>query len=77
MATISIRTTAMESTNNANEPVEAKVAVEQEERSYTDYTAEKELAFDPLKDLNLPGSYQEVLDRFNKLQGERAQEVLN
>lgn len=67
----------MQSTNNANDPTTAKVAEEQEERSYADYTVEKEFAFDPLKDLNLPGSYQEVLDRFNKLQGERAQEVLN
>lgn len=67
----------MESTKNAHQPVGTKLAVEQEERSYTDYTVEKDLAFDPLKDLNLPGSYEEVLDRFNKLQGERAQEVLN
>lgn len=67
----------MESTNNANGPTDAKVAVELEERSYTDYNAAQELAFDPLKDLNLPGSYREVLDRFKKLQGERAQEVLN
>jgi hypothetical protein len=47
------------------------------ERSYTTITAEKELGFDPLKDLNLPGSYDEVVIRFKKLQGERAQEVLN
>lgn len=67
----------MERTSNASEPTEAKVEVEQEERSYTDYNTAKELAFDPLKDLNLPGSYKEVIDRFNKLQGERAQEVLN
>ena len=50
---------------------------EQKERSYTNITVEKELGFDPLKDLNLPGSYDEVVTRFSKLQGERAQEILN
>lgn len=50
---------------------------EQKERSYTNITVEKELGFDPLKDLNLPGSYEEVVTRFSKLQCERAQEVLN
>ncbi|HRF79665.1 MAG TPA: hypothetical protein PL070_06225 [Flavobacteriales bacterium] len=49
---------------------------EQTERSYAEYSA-KDLAFDPMKDLNLPGSYDEVLTRFNRLQGDRAAEVLN
>jgi len=30
-----------------------------------------ELSFDPQKDLNLPSSYEEVLDRFEKIQGAR------
>lgn len=46
------------------------------ERSYAEYAA-KDLAFDPMKDLNLPGSYEEVVDRFSRLQGDRAAEVLN
>ncbi|MBL7952320.1 MAG: hypothetical protein JNM62_11445 [Flavobacteriales bacterium] len=49
---------------------------EQTERSYAEYSA-KDLAFDPMKDLNLPGSYDEVLARFNRLQGDREPEVLN
>ncbi len=49
---------------------------EQTERSYAEYTA-KDLAFDPMKDLNLPSSYDEVLSRFNRLQGDREPEVLN
>ncbi|HRO99150.1 MAG TPA: hypothetical protein PLN54_06910 [Flavobacteriales bacterium] len=35
------------------------------------------LGFDPMKDLNLPGSYDEVVMRFKRLQGDRAEEVLN
>ncbi|MCB0769091.1 MAG: hypothetical protein KDC00_01650 [Flavobacteriales bacterium] len=51
--------------------------MEPTERSYTTITNDRELGFDPLTDLNLPSSYEEVVSRFNKLQGERAQEVLN
>lgn len=36
-----------------------------------------ELGFDPLVDLNLPGSYEEAMARFSKLPGERPLEVLN
>lgn len=49
---------------------------EQTERSYAEYSA-KDFAFDPMKDLNLPRSYDEVLSRFNRLQGDREPEVLN
>jgi hypothetical protein len=49
----------------------------EEPRSYAGYFSGGEPAFDPMKDLNLPGSYDEVLARFEKLQGERAVEVLN
>jgi hypothetical protein len=47
------------------------------QRCYSTYNSGGTLEFDPLKDLNLPASYQEVLDRFRRLQGERAVEVLN
>lgn len=33
--------------------------------------------FCPHKDLNLPTSYDEVVKRFNRLQGDRAWEVMN
>lgn len=46
-------------------------------RSYAAICAGMELAFDPMKDLNLPASYEEVLSRFRRLQGVRAQEVMN
>jgi hypothetical protein len=53
------------------EPVEVPT------RSFTEYAAEQDLAFDPLKDLNLPGSYDEVVARFEKLQEERGGIELN
>ncbi len=55
---------------------QANDQAEQQERSYAEYS-KKEIGFDPLKDLNLPGSYDEVLSRFNRLQGDREPEVLN
>ena len=55
----------------------ASTAVRSEqETTYGSYSPAK-LDFDPLKDLNLPGSYDEVVKRFKGLQGERSQEVLN
>lgn len=48
-----------------------------EERSYAAICAGMDLAFDPMKDLNLPASYEEVVSRFRRLQGVRAQEALN
>ncbi|HEY0979022.1 MAG TPA: hypothetical protein VGE21_16245 [Flavobacteriales bacterium] len=50
---------------------------EKAERSYSGYYSGGNLSFDPLKELNLPSSYAEVVTRFRKLQGERAVEVLN
>ncbi|MCB9170184.1 MAG: hypothetical protein H6594_07535 [Flavobacteriales bacterium] len=47
-----------------------------DERSYTKY-ANEGAGFDPFKDLNLPKNYEEVVRRFEKLQGERAMELLN
>ena len=52
-------------------------ALNEEQRSYAGYFSGGDLTFDPMKDLNLPGSYEEVLSRFEKLQGERAVEVVN
>ncbi|MBK8497976.1 MAG: hypothetical protein IPL52_03955 [Flavobacteriales bacterium] len=49
---------------------------EQGERNYAAY-AKGEIGFDPTKELNLPGSYEEVTARFKRLQGNRAMEVLN
>lgn len=46
-------------------------------RCYSNYSENNDLAFDPMKELNLPSSYEEVLTRFNNLQGERAMEALN
>ncbi|MEO8588343.1 MAG: hypothetical protein ABI432_03155 [Flavobacteriales bacterium] len=47
------------------------------ERSYSAYNSGTPLAFDPMKDLNLPANYDEVVSRFKRLQGVRAMEVLN
>jgi hypothetical protein len=67
----------MEDQTKKMETNEKTVALVKGHRSYTGYFSGGELAFDPMKDLNLPGSYDEVLARFEKLQGERAVEVLN
>ena len=45
--------------------------------THAGYTKNENLAFDPMKELNLPGSYDEVLERFKRLQGTRAMESLN
>jgi len=47
------------------------------ERCYSTYSKGSQLSFDPMKDLNLPANYDEVLSRFKRLQGVRAMEVLN
>jgi hypothetical protein len=49
---------------------------EAQEPTFGSYCPEK-LGFNPTKDLNLPSSYDEVVKRFNRLQGDRAMEVLN
>ena len=45
-------------------------------KQYGPYCPQR-LGFDPMKDLNLPGSYDEVVLRFKRLQGDRADEMLN
>jgi hypothetical protein len=74
------RTIRMEQRTDANgsAPDGAEKAAEQRpDRSYVAICADKDLAFDPMKDLNLPSSYDEVVMRFRRLQGVRAMEVLN
>jgi len=62
---------------NQSEQVTAEEAPKKEVASaYGPYCPTK-LDFDPLKDLNLPDSYDEVLKRFKGLQGERATASLN
>jgi hypothetical protein len=48
-----------------------------EQQKPRSYKGGEDLSFCPFKDLNLPGSYEEVVSRFSKLQGDRAMEVLN
>lgn len=69
----------MEQTNRSQENVQDASEKETEvtaANQYGPYCPER-LGFDPMKELNLPGSYEEVVIRFNRLQGDRAQEVLN
>lgn len=58
----------------SSDPQDAQGA---EERGYHAYTGQADLQFCPLKDLNLPSSYSEVVSRFKRLQGDRDVEVLN
>jgi len=64
-------------------PVNEKVQSVSEEAAKTEVSSTygpycpTKLDFDPLKDLNLPDSYNEVLKRFKGLQGERTTESLN
>jgi hypothetical protein len=64
------------STEKDPSPTVNDTARSEEGTTYGPYSPAK-LDFDPLKDLNLPGSYDEVIKRFKGLQGERSQEVLN
>ena len=47
------------------------------ERTYSEYHGGEHLTFDPLKDLNLPSSYEEVVMRYKRLRGERQAVSLN
>ena len=51
--------------------------IEEIKRCYSEYNNGGAIEFCPFKDLNLPTSYEEVVNRFRKLQGERAIEVFN
>ena len=62
----------MQQTTEEQENAEQKT-----DRCYSTYNSGGALEFCPMKDLNLPHSYEEVLARFSKLQCERAMEVLN
>lgn len=41
------------------------------------YASDERFAFCPQKELNLPASYDEVIERFKRLQAGRAMESLN
>ena len=60
-------------TTKAEETEEQKA----ERRCYSQYGNKENLSFAPLKELNLPANYDEVRDRFKKLQGARAMEALS
>ncbi len=47
------------------------------ERTYAAYREEEHLVFDPLQDLNLPASYEEVQRRYKRLRTEREAPSLN
>ncbi|MBK7384263.1 MAG: hypothetical protein IPI81_13190 [Flavobacteriales bacterium] len=69
----------MEKKNSSPADGEATPAEQSQvkERTYAMYVQGGELGFDPMKELNLPGSYDEVVSRFKRLQGSRAMESLN
>ena len=58
--------------NSEKETAETKA-----NRCYSEYSSGGTVEFCPFKDLNLPTSYNEVVNRFRRLQGERAIEVFN
>ncbi|MBK7944976.1 MAG: hypothetical protein IPJ85_06565 [Flavobacteriales bacterium] len=61
-----------------NEPTGQDSQAEEIAESKRSYAGEGEnLDFDPMKDLNLPANYDEVVSRFQRLQGTRAMESLN
>ena len=47
------------------------------EGTYSEYLGGEHLTFDPLKDLNLPSSYEEVVVRYMRLRGERQLPSMN
>ena len=69
----------MDNTTNAPSNDEGTPAepIDRSARTYADYKEEAQLSFDPMAELNLPGSYDEVVSRFSKLQGNGAMEALN
>lgn len=61
-----------------NEPTGQDSQAEEIAESKRGYAGQGEnLDFDPMKDLNLPANYDEVVSRFQRLQGTRAMESLN
>lgn len=62
--------------NEKEQDVAEKATETEVSSTYGPYCPTK-LDFDPLKDLNLPDSYNEVLKRFKGLQGERTIDNLN
>ena len=64
------------SISECKERTEMATQVKKQKRSY-DLRNGGELSFDPQRDLNLPGSYEELLARFQKLQSVRVKEGSN
>lgn len=67
----------MEPGSEAESKAASEPANEGGDRNYSAYGTAGSIEFDPTKDLNLPDSYDEVLKRFNRLQGDKAMEALN
>ncbi|MFN3876279.1 MAG: hypothetical protein ACK4L7_10260 [Flavobacteriales bacterium] len=56
---------------------EGTEAEQQRPAAAAGYQADERFAFCPKKELNLPASYEEVVERFKRLQSGRAMEALN
>lgn len=63
-------------TENTTQPEGEGTPAEQVTES-VGYQRQENLAFCPQKELNLPANYEEVVERFNRLQAGRAMEALN
>jgi hypothetical protein len=63
------------STKDASGEANPAEQIGEAERSYSGHG--ERLGFDPMKELNLPANYDEVVSRFKRLQGSRAMESLN
>ena len=46
-----------------------------DKRTYCAMFRGKDMDFDPMKDLNLPANYEEVMARFRRLQGDRSPDL--
>lgn len=67
----------MENNKQGAESPDEATTGEHTERSYARHAVNNSIDFDPTKELNLPESYDEVLARFKRLQGNRSMESLN
>lgn len=66
----------MKSTENTTQP-EGEGTSAEHATDNGGYQRQENLAFCPQKELNLPANYEEVVERFNRLQAGRAMEALN
>lgn len=63
--------------NEATQPAGEGSQAESGKPEEAGYQAGENHAFDPMKELNLPANYDEVVTRFKRLQSNRAMESLN